>query len=123
PTSEPADRAPLRYARVHELQEARMRDRDVRSTLEVRAGYRRHVDRQRRLADGQHLRDRMRDRFDQVVDELGAGTHECRVVVGPRVVGAEDEALQVVDMWIEAVLARPADDLARDVALDRRVQE
>ena len=39
----------------------------------------------------------------QVVEELGRGTHEGRVVVGVGVVLAEDEALEVVHVRVEAV--------------------
>ena len=50
--------------------------------------------------------------LEQVRDELRAGTHERRVVVGARVVGPEDEPLEVVDVRVEAVLAGPVEDLA-----------
>ena len=59
------------------------------------------------LPDREHLRDRMRDRLEQVGDELGPRAHERRVVVGPWVVGTEDEALEVVDVRVEPVIARP----------------
>ena len=72
------------------------------------------VHRPRRLADGDHLRDRVADR-PEVVDELGLGAHERRVVVGVRVVRPQDEPLEVVDVRVEAVGRRPDDDVARDV--------
>ena len=63
------------------------------------------------------------DRFQQVRNELRAGTHERGVVVGAWVVGAQDEALKVVDVRVQAVVARPLHDLARDIGLDRRVEQ
>ncbi len=62
----------------------------------------------RRLADREDLRDRVPDRRDEVRHELGAGAQERRVVVGMRVVGPDDEPLEVVDVRVEPVGERPA---------------
>ena len=48
--------------------------------------------------------------------ELGPRAHERAVVVRVRVVGAEDEPLEVVDVGVETVLRGPRHDLAGDCA-------
>ena len=60
---------------------------------------------------------------EQVWHELGAGPHERRVVVGTRVVGPQDEPLEVVDVGVEATIARPGQDPAGGRGSERRVQQ
>ena len=59
----------------------------------------------------------------EVVDELGPGAHERRVVVGVRVVLAEDEAFEVVHVGVEPIGHRPRHDVARDVCGERQVDQ
>ena len=58
---------------------------------------------------------------DQVGHELGVGAHERGVVVGARVVGPQDEPLEMVDMRVEAMRAGPGQDPPRDLGRQRRV--
>ena len=100
-----------------------MGDRHVGPSGEVRPGERRDLDRHRRLPDGEDLRHGMVDRFEEVGHELGPRAHERRVVVGAWVVRAQDEALQVVDVRIEAVGPGPRQDVPCRLRGERRVQE
>ena len=78
---EPTDRAALRDAGLDELEEAGMADRHGRTPGECCRRDRRDVRRERRLADGQDLRDRMRGSPQRVGDDVRVGAHERRVVV------------------------------------------
>ena len=120
---QPADRAALRHAGGHDLEEPRVADGHVRAAGEPGPGERRELDRQRRFADGQDLGHRVADRTDEVGHELRPGTHERAVVVGVGVVLAEHEPLEVVDVRVQPVGAGPFHDLAGDLGPDGRVHE
>ena len=123
PASEPADCSALGDPRRDELDEVRVADRHVGKAGEPHARQRCDLGRERRLAVAHDLRDRVADRRDEVVLAVGRVTHERRVLVGERVVGADDEPLEMVDVRVEAMLARPDDDLACDRRRQRRVDE
>ena len=123
PARQPAHRATLRHARRDELDEMRVADRDLGPTGEQGTREWRDLGRERRLAGAHHLGDRMPDRRDQVVLEPRAGPHERGVFVGARIVRADDEPLEVVEMRVEPLGASPDDDLARDLGRQRGVHE
>ena len=77
----------------------------------------------RLLRDGDDLRDWPVDPGDEIVDDDCPAAEECRVVLGARVVGADDEPLEVVHVWIEADRAGPLDRLARRGGRERPMEE
>ena len=93
--------------RGDELEEVRMADGHIGTPGEMGTGQRRHLGRERRLAGAHDLRDRVRDRRDQVVFQARRHAHERRVFIGARVVGADDEPLEVVHVRVQPVLAHP----------------
>ena len=100
-----------------------MADGHVGTAGEMGAGERRDLGRERRLARAHDLGDRVGDRGDQVVLHARRHAHERPVLVGARVVGADDEPLEVVDVRVEPVGSGPADDLPRDRGRHRRVDQ
>ena len=72
--------------------------------------------------DGEDLRDRVDDGLDEVRHELGASAHERRIVVGIRVIVAEDEPLEMIEVRIQAVLAGPGDDPPGGIRRSGRVR-
>ena len=61
--------------------------------------------------------------FDEVAGQLRLATDERAVLVGARVVGPDDQALEVVEVRVEAVLPGPGHDLAGDLGPHRGVDE
>ena len=100
----------LGHARRDELEEARVADRHVGPAGEVAAAASGAIS----VGSGGSptaitFVTGCADRAARSGDQLGARAQERRVVVGARVVGAEDEPLEVVDVRVEPVLAtRPA---------------
>ena len=91
--------------------------------LEPLPGKWRQLARQRRLPGREDLGDRMADRLDEVAGQLRVATDERTVLVGSRVVCPHDQALEVVEVRVEAAFARPGDDFAGDRRRHRRVDE
>ena len=59
----------------------------------------------------------------EIRDDLGPGAEQRGVVLGPRVVGLDDEPLEMVDVRLEPDALRPGDDLAGGVGGERPVGE
>jgi hypothetical protein len=123
PASKPADGSTLRNPRRGELEEARMADGHGGHAAEPLASEWCQLGRQGWLARGEDLGDRMPDRVDEVAGQLRVAADERAVLVGPRIVEPDDQALEVVEMWVEPAFARPRHDLASDRGTHRRVDE
>src|SRR4029079_11711035 len=63
--------------------------------------------------DREDLRDRVADPGPEVRDDERPGPDEGRVILRTWVVGADDEALEMVDVRLEPDALRPFEDLAR----------
>ncbi len=63
------------------------------------------------------------DPGDEIVHDDCPAAEERRVVLGPRIVGADDELLQVVDVRVEPDRAGPLDHLARCGGSERTMEE
>ena len=100
-----------------------MADRHVGATGEGGPGQRQELGRQRRLTRAHDLGDRVGDGRDEVVLEVRPRAHERRVLVGPRVLGPDDEPLEVVEVRIEPARPRPDHDVPRDVRGQGRVDQ
>ncbi len=65
----------------------------------------------------------MDGRGDDVGHELGSGAHELRVVIGPWIVGAQDEPLEMVDVRIEPDRPSPDEHVACRGRVQRSVEQ
>ena len=123
PAGQPADRLALGDAGGYELEEAGMGDGDVGPTRERGARLVEDPDREARRADRHELRNRMLDPSPEIRDPGGSRAKEGRVVVDLRIVGPDDQALEVVDVGVEAPLPAPGDGFAGDRRIERPVAE